>query len=57
MPSPYIPSIVLNIPNGVRFRLSLAAENRGVTLNQLVRCILERVVDDKLIDAVLDDMT
>ena len=42
------------LPNDVMVSLERHAR-RGVTANNLARTILERVIDDKLVDAVLDD--
>lgn len=32
------------------------AEKRGIHVNELARRLLENIVDDKLVDAVLDDL-
>lgn len=43
------------VPADVLDRLAPHAERRGVTINALVRQLLETVVDDGIVDAILDD--
>jgi len=44
------------IENVVLFRLHPHAKLRGISVNELVRRLVETAVDDNLVDSILDDM-